>query len=83
MTRTEARMIAEELGKVLSKDFANIVRASTVTAHDRHLSAKEAADYLGWSIKTVYNKIADIPHYKVGKKLRFSEIALAEYIRTR
>ena len=83
MTRTEARMIAEELGKILSKDIARVVKSATVTATDKQLSAKEAADYLGWSVKTVYNKIADIPHYKVGKKLRFSEIALADYIRTR
>lgn len=83
MTRSEARMVAEELYKLLRKDLIERVAEINAEANDRQLSTSEAAQFLGCSTKTIYNKIKSIPHYKVGKHLRFSEMALAEFIRTR
>lgn len=83
MTRTEARMVAEELYKLLKKDIIGRVSKITTEANDKQLSTKEAAKYLGCKPKTIYNNISQIPHYKVGRHLRFSEMALAEFIRTR
>lgn len=83
MTRTEARMVAEELYKLLRKDLIERVTEINIEANDKQLSTKEAAEYLGYKPKTIYNNISRIPHYKVGKALRFSQMALAEFIRTR
>lgn len=83
MTRTDARMIAEELFKMIKplvvEQLSNI--ASEVT--DETFNVDQAANYLGCKPKTIYNKIKVIPHFKVGRALRFSRLALDEYIRRR
>ncbi|MCM1441589.1 MAG: helix-turn-helix domain-containing protein [Roseburia sp.] len=83
MTRSEARMIAEELHSIIRRDIERCVAAVAVTAADRQLSSVEAAAFLGIRPSTLYNNIGSIPHYKVGKHLRFSQNALAAYIDTR
>lgn len=47
---------------------------------DETMGVADAADYLNISPKTLYNKISEIPHTKVGKKLIFSKRSLSEYI---
>ena len=64
-------MIAEELFKLMQK---------SKTLQERYLNADEAAQMLGFPKSTLYNKIGEIPHTKVGKRLRFSETALRQYI---
>lgn len=73
MTRNEARMIAEEFFKLCKKN-------DLLPQSDRYLNVREAAQMLGLSAKTVYNKLAEIPHTKVGGTLRFSERSLRQYI---
>lgn len=74
-------MIAEELAKLLRRNIEEQVREITAKVNDRQMSAGEAAEFLGITVKTIYNKLSVIPHYKVGKKLRFSQLALEDYIR--
>lgn len=83
MTRTEARMVAEELYKLMHKDLAERITQLTAETLDKPLSVSQAAEYLGCSPKTIYNNIQDIPHIKVGKFLRFSERSLAAFIKER
>lgn len=71
MTRNDARMIAEELFK--------LIQASKLLP-EHYVGTKEAADMLGVPVQTLYNKVGEIPHTKIGKRLRFSESALRKYI---
>ncbi len=49
------------------------------------LSAKEAADYLGLALPTLYSKVSrgELPHYKPAKKLYFYKEQLDEYIQNK
>lgn len=83
MTRTEARMIAEELFKLVRPLVVEQLKVVTSEVIDETFGIKEAAKYLGCKEKTIYNKIKEIPHFKIGRTLRFSRLALDEYIRLR
>ncbi|MCI6671129.1 MAG: helix-turn-helix domain-containing protein [Prevotella sp.] len=71
MKRQDARMIAEELFAIMEKEQV---------FDDKYIGASEAAEMLGIPLSTLYNQIADIPHAKVGKYLRFSKRELRKYI---
>ena len=72
MTRREARMVAEELFILMQKEKAE---------DKRTIGAKEAAQMLGWSLRTLYNRVNDIPHEggTKGKRLRFKVSAIQEF----
>ncbi|MBR1719808.1 MAG: helix-turn-helix domain-containing protein [Phocaeicola sp.] len=80
MNRTDARMIAEELAKVLQKEIRKMVVDITVGDMENYISASEAADYLGMSKRTLYNRIDEIPHTKFGRVLKFQKSKLKESI---
>ena len=71
MTRTEARMVAEELYKLIHKDVKNIV-SQTVK--------EETEEWIGASVGTLYNRIEEIPHTKLNNRLRFKKSALLQYL---
>lgn len=73
MTRNDARMIAEELFKLCNKN-------NLLPVGDNYLSAREAAQLLKLSVKTVYNKSSLLGGVNTGGTLRFSERALRQYI---
>ena len=76
MTRSEAKMIAEEVYKLLVKEGLN----PSMMSPERYMGVKEAAEYLCMPVKTLYNKVTEIPHVKKGKRLIFSESSLRAYI---
>lgn len=43
--------------------------------------AKAAAEYLGWPVKRVNNKINDLPHHRNGGRLIFSTAELDRVVR--
>jgi len=47
------------------------------------ITAQEAAEFLGYSIQTIYNKVnlGEIPHYKRGRTLRFRRSELDAWLR--
>lgn len=73
-------MIAEELHKLIKKDIESHIETLVTNALDKTLSVEEAALKLGIKPKTLYNKIKQIPHTKVGRRLIFSENRLNEYM---
>lgn len=73
-------MIAEELAKVLQKEIRKMVVDITVGDMENYISASEAADYLGMSKRTLYNRIDEIPHTKFGRVLKFQKSKLRDYI---
>ena len=52
------------------------------TVGKRLLNVREAAQYLGLEVDTVYKKsrLRELPSVKVGRALRFDVIALARYV---
>lgn len=72
MTRNDARMVAEELYKVLKKE--GLVESDVI-------GIDEAAGILGMSKQSVYNRIQEIPHTKFGKSLRFFKSDIIKMLR--
>lgn len=69
MTRSEARMLAEELYKLMRKDVKQLVQQSVSEETDEWLTTEQAARMMGVSIS--YIKQNDIPHSKVGRLNRY------------
>jgi hypothetical protein len=42
--------------------------------------AQAAADYLGWPVKRVHNRIGELPHFRNGGALMFSTADLDRYV---
>lgn len=70
MTRNDARMIAEELHKLMMRDNPKAERLLNIT---------EAAAFLGLAKSTIYSRLEQIPHSKIGGRLRFTESSLYQY----
>jgi excisionase family DNA binding protein len=45
------------------------------------LNIEEAAEYLRIPVSTLYNKIGEIPHEKVGKRLVFTDRGLMRWVK--
>lgn len=82
MTRNDARMIAEELAKILRKDIKKMVTEYTSEANEEMIGMDEAAKFTGWSKSTLYKRIGNIPHLKAGRKIRFRKSSLLQYVET-
>jgi excisionase family DNA binding protein len=65
---------------MLAKKTADMV--SNVVIGRRLLNVKEAAQYLGLEVNTIYKKsrLREVPFVKVGRALRFDVRALDRYI---
>lgn len=61
MTRRELHILAEEMLKLMPKDYT----------HDTILTAKELAKRLGTSISWVNHHGHELPRFKVGHEWRF------------
>lgn len=83
LTRNQAKMIAEELYKLIRKDVVNV---AAETAHDEteeYLCPKEAARMLGWSVSNVYKRKDDLKCYvKIKGRLRFPKSQLHRVIQS-
>jgi hypothetical protein len=80
MTRSDASLIAEELYKLISKNMKSYISDVVKKHTDEYLDAKEAASFVGLSVKTFRNRKDEFPHIKTGKKLMFSKNGLIEYM---
>lgn len=80
MTRTEARMVAEELYKLIHKDVKTIISKTVKEETEEWIGTKEAANILGWSIGTLHNRINEVPHTKLNNKLRFKKSTLLQFL---
>lgn len=71
MTRTDARMIAEELYRLMKSDGQ---------VEDAWLTAKEAAEYIGKSISWVRKNGISLPRTKLGGQWRYPKSQLNTYL---
>lgn len=70
LTRYDARLIAEELHKLMKAEAQPL---------DELLTASEAAAYLGMSKSFVDHNKERIPHVKVGRAIRYTKAGLSEF----
>ncbi|GAB6868787.1 helix-turn-helix domain-containing protein [Bacteroides rodentium] len=71
MTRNDAKMIAEELYKLMRKDVKQLVCQSVREEAEEWLTTKQAAELMGMSVS--YIEHSDIPHTKVGRLNRYKK----------
>ena len=65
-----------------ARKVVEMLKSEQLLAEDRTLSAKEAAEVLRCSVKTVYNLVSlgEIPYRKSGRRLVFSRQSLMQYL---
>lgn len=71
MTRSEARLVAEELYKLMRKDVKQLVQQSVLEETEEWLTTKQAAELMGMSVS--YIEHSDIPRTKVGRLNRYKK----------
>lgn len=72
--------MASNSKKVFSKDSAAVILNGPIGR--RLLNVREAAQYLGLEVDTIYRKarLREVPCVKVGRALRFDVKALEQFI---
>ena len=75
--RKLAKMQAEYLMTALKSDDELL----DLMYPPRLMNIEEAAEYLRVPVRTIYQKINEIPHEKVGKRLIFSDRALMRWLK--
>lgn len=78
-------MTPYEMNKIAylaARKVVEMLKSEQLLAEDRTLSAKEAAEVLRCSVKTVYNLVSlgEIPYRKSGRRLVFSRQSLMQYL---
>lgn len=74
LTRREARMIAEEVVRLLDLKTAQ-------NPPEEYIDAKQAAEFLGCSVSYIYHNMDKIPYTSVGggRRKMFLKSKLAQY----
>jgi excisionase family DNA binding protein len=49
-------------------------------SHDRYLSLSETIRYIGLSERTIRDRLSEIPHFRIGKKLLFRKSELDTWL---
>ena len=81
------RLINEISDKSAEKTLEKVLKAIGVQTngmnHDHPMDIKQAAEYLGVTVPTMYSKVAkcELPHSKRGNKLYFFKSELQNYIK--
>ena len=73
-------MIAKELYDLMYEDIKSQIAEMFRGVSDEWLGIKDASVIIGWSIKTMYKRIDEIPHTKVGRKYRFKKSELNKFL---
>ena len=81
MTDYEMRKIAKYQTEFLVQSLKEDDELLDELYPPRYMSIKEAADYLNLPVNTIYAKIREIPHEKVGKRLLFTDRGLSRWVR--
>ena len=81
MTNYELRKMSLQM----AKDFAEILKTDEELADilfpPKMMGIDEAAEFVGIPKDTLYKKINEIPHEKVGKRLIFTDRGLTRWVK--
>ncbi len=78
MTQYEINCLVERT----AKRVVELLRQESMVATENVMNARQAAEYLGVSRKTIYNLCAEgiLPHTKTGGRLTFTARSLYEHL---
>lgn len=75
----------QKLSKLVAKNLVQSIKDDDELLDElyppRYMSIQVAADYLNLPVNTIYAKIREIPHEKVGKRLLFTDRGLSRWVR--
>lgn len=74
--------LTDDAVEAIARRAAEILQASNEPAPRWLTGAQAAADYLGWKVKRVHNRIHELPCHRNGGRLMFSTTELDEYVRS-
>lgn len=80
MNRNDARMLAEELYRLMHKDVKMYISSAVQAETEEWLNTDQAAEFLGVSVSYIKKNILDIPHSKIGRLNKFRKSSLIEYL---
>ena len=74
-------LIMERLDRI-EKAISNLKTENSIVAESKPMNLKEVVAYMGTSTSAIYKltSTAEIPHYKLGKKLFFKKEEIDEWI---
>lgn len=81
MTDYEMRKIAKYQAEYLVEALKKDDELLDIMFPPKMLDIQQAAELTGIPVNTLYQKIREIPHEKVGKRLIFTDRGLARWIR--
>ncbi len=81
MTDYEMRKIAKMQAEYLVSALKEDEELLDLMYPPRYMNIEEAAEYLRMPVGTIYNKIKEIPHEKVAKRLVFTDRGLNRWVR--
>lgn len=81
MTDYEMRKIAKMQAEYLVSALKEDEELLDLMYPPRYMNIEEAAEYLRMPVGTIYNKIKEIPHEKVAKRLVFTDRGLSRWVR--
>ena len=80
ITRREAKLIAEELCKIIRAEIKENIQTAVKTEVEPLIGIEEAAAYIDMSVRFIREHLDDIPHTRVGKCLKSTKSTLRQYI---
>ena len=81
MTDYECRKIAKMQSEYLIKALKEDDELLDLMYPPKFMGIEEASVFTGIPVNTLYQKVCEIPHEKVGKRLIFSDRALTRWIK--
>lgn len=81
MTDYEMRKIAKMQAMYLVEALKTDDELMDLVYPPRLMNIEEAAEYLRIPVNTLYQKVSEIPHEKVGKRLVFSDRGLIRWMK--
>ncbi len=81
MTDYEMRKIAKLQAEFLVKALKEDDKLLDLMYPPRFMSIQEASEFTGIPVNTIYQKIDEIPHEKVGKRLVFTDRGLVRWVK--
>lgn len=80
MTDYEISKVSRETAKCLKQMLLEDDSLADALFPPRFMSIQEASEFCKIPVNTLYQKISQIPHSKVGKKLVFTDRALTRWL---
>jgi excisionase family DNA binding protein len=81
MTNYELDKLAKKVAAELLGKIADDADLLDVIIPPKCMSITEAAEYTRVPVSTLYHKISEIPHVKIGKRLLFTDRGLIRWMK--